>query len=86
MSGDPVVDFEPLQVHGNKLNTLFEDKKRNFITHVDPKTFSDKGVTSESHGLDNRVMVRVNCKFDPYDSKVEFLQEWRDGRNLLLVG
>ena len=84
-SGDPVVDFEPLEVAGEQLETLFDtSKKRKFITYVDPTTFAEQGVTGVRTDADSRIMVRVNIKFDPYDTKIKHPRSWDNWRKSTL--
>jgi hypothetical protein len=71
------VVFTPLETPSHKLESLFKgDKKRNFITYVDPLTFA----AEEAHDSRNpgRRVVRANCKFDPVSTFIKFPMNWID--------
>ncbi len=75
--GGVSVGFTPLEAPSHKLETLFAgDKKRNFITYVDPLTFA----AEEVHDSRNpgRQVVRANCKFDPVSTFIKFPMSWID--------
>ena len=65
----------PSTPQATSLTRFFEAKKRNFATYWDPAT-NDIGDINK----DNRTMVRVNCKFDPNDTKIKFppyMKNWK---------
>eukprot|EP00959_Pyramimonas_sp_CCMP1952_P067256 1403667-Pyramimonas_sp.AAC.1 len=67
------------------METFFEaGQKRNFIANVDPVTFSEQGVTSASKHVGNRNMVRVNFKFDPYDTNIKYPTPWARRRKITM--
>ena len=73
--------FTPLEAPSHKLEALFAgDKKRNFITYVDPLTFGAEGVHDPNSRNPGRQVVRANCKFDPVSTYIKFPAHWSDHR------
>jgi hypothetical protein len=76
-AGDPVVDSEPLAVGAAQLDSLIEHgKKRNFITHVDSRSFPSEGSKGRAGEQGAGKLVRVSCKIDPFNTQIEFPLAW----------
>ncbi len=58
---------------GLKLDGPFCGKKRNFITHIGPKTFGEPDVPEQdTRSADPRGLAKVNGKLDPTNTEIKF--------------